>query len=96
LEIGLVHRVIALGLHTTTLILVNDALDVRCFKLMPDKNNFGFHLATDQGASILMIFPLGTHFIHCLIFIDACTCNYLLFLKHAKWVAKLAGFINKF
>ncbi|KAH7571039.1 hypothetical protein JRO89_XS05G0243200 [Xanthoceras sorbifolium] len=38
----LVHHAIALGLHTTTLILVNDALDARGFKLMPDKKDFGY------------------------------------------------------
>jgi hypothetical protein len=33
----LVHHAIALGLHTTTLILVKGALDARGSKLMPDK-----------------------------------------------------------
>ncbi|KAL8252893.1 hypothetical protein R6Q59_036586 [Mikania micrantha] len=35
----LVHHAIALGLHTTTLILVKGALDARGSKLMPDKKN---------------------------------------------------------
>jgi hypothetical protein len=34
----LVHHAIALGLHTTTLILVKGALDARGSKLMPDKS----------------------------------------------------------
>merc|ERR1711970_717938 len=37
----LVHHAIALGLHTTTLILVKGALDARGSKLMPDKKDFG-------------------------------------------------------
>ncbi|KAH6559249.1 hypothetical protein KP509_1Z022700, partial [Ceratopteris richardii] len=37
----LVHHAIALGLHTTTLILVKGALDARGSKLMPDKKEFG-------------------------------------------------------
>ena len=41
----LVHHAIALGLHTTTLILVKGALDARGSKLMPDKKDFGLLLA---------------------------------------------------
>ncbi|GKE06168.1 putative reverse transcriptase domain-containing protein [Tanacetum coccineum] len=37
----LAHHAIALGLHTTTLILVKGALDARGSKLMPDKKDFG-------------------------------------------------------
>nr|GEU36463.1 photosystem I P700 apoprotein A2, chloroplastic [Tanacetum cinerariifolium] len=37
----LVHHAIALGLHTTTLILVKGALDACGSKLMPDKKDFG-------------------------------------------------------
>jgi photosystem I P700 chlorophyll a apoprotein A2 len=36
----LVHHAIALGLHTTTLILVKGALDARGSKLMPEKKIF--------------------------------------------------------
>ena len=43
----LVHHAIALGLHTTTLILVKGALDARSSKLMPDKKDFGFSFACD-------------------------------------------------
>ena len=43
----LVHHAIALGLHTTTLILVKGALDARGSKLMPDKKDFGFSFACD-------------------------------------------------
>nr|GEV39126.1 photosystem I P700 chlorophyll a apoprotein A2, chloroplastic [Tanacetum cinerariifolium] len=38
----LVHHAIALGLHTTTLILVKGALDVHGSKLMRNKKDFGF------------------------------------------------------
>ncbi|KAF3666876.1 hypothetical protein FXO38_08866 [Capsicum annuum] len=38
----LVHHAIALGLHTTTLILVKGALDTHGSKLMPDKKDFGY------------------------------------------------------
>jgi photosystem I P700 chlorophyll a apoprotein A2 len=51
LDIGpgdfLVHHAIALGLHTTTLILVKGALDARGSKLMPDKKDFGYSFPCD-------------------------------------------------
>ncbi|KAJ9535070.1 hypothetical protein OSB04_un001855 [Centaurea solstitialis] len=43
----LVHHAIALGLHTTTLILVKGALDARGSKLMPDKKDFGYSFPCD-------------------------------------------------
>ena len=43
----LVHHAIALGLHTTVLILVKGALDARGSKLMPDKKDFGFSFPCD-------------------------------------------------
>jgi len=43
----LIHHAIALGLHTTTLILVKGALDARGSKLMPDKINFGYSFPCD-------------------------------------------------
>jgi photosystem I P700 chlorophyll a apoprotein A2 len=43
----LVHHGIALGLHTTTLILVKGALDARGSKLMPDKVEFGYSFPCD-------------------------------------------------
>ncbi|KAK9142414.1 hypothetical protein Syun_011814 [Stephania yunnanensis] len=43
----LVHHVITLGLHTTTLILVKGVLDVRGSKLMPDKKDFGYSFPCD-------------------------------------------------
>ena len=43
----LVHHAIALGLHTTTLILVKGALDARGSKLMPDKKQFGYSFPCD-------------------------------------------------
>jgi photosystem I P700 chlorophyll a apoprotein A2 len=51
LQIGpgdfLVHHAIALGLHTTTLILVKGALDARGSKLIPDKKDFGYSFPCD-------------------------------------------------
>jgi photosystem I P700 chlorophyll a apoprotein A2 len=51
LDIGpgdfLVHHAIALGLHTTVLILVKGALDARASKLMPDKRDFGYSFPCD-------------------------------------------------
>lgn len=38
----LVHHAIVLGLHTTTLILVEEALDARDSGLMLDKKDFGY------------------------------------------------------
>ena len=43
----LVPHAIALGLHTTTLILVKGALDARGSKLMPDKKDFGYSFPCD-------------------------------------------------
>ncbi|CAH1415736.1 unnamed protein product [Lactuca virosa] len=43
----LVHHAIALGLHTTTLILVKGVLDARGSKLMPDKKDFGYSFPCD-------------------------------------------------
>jgi photosystem I P700 chlorophyll a apoprotein A2 len=43
----LVHHAIALGLHTTSLILVKGALDARGSKLMPDKKDFGYSFPCD-------------------------------------------------
>ena len=43
----LVHHAIALGLHTTALILVKGALDARGSKLMPDKKDFGYSFPCD-------------------------------------------------
>jgi photosystem I P700 chlorophyll a apoprotein A2 len=43
----LVHHAFALGLHTTTLILVKGALDARGSKLMPDKKDFGYAFPCD-------------------------------------------------
>ena len=43
----LVHHAIALGLHTTTLVLVKGALDARGSKLMPDKKDFGYSFPCD-------------------------------------------------
>ena len=43
----LVHNVIALGLNTTTLILVKGALDVHGSKLMFDKKDFNYNFPCD-------------------------------------------------
>lgn len=43
----LVHHAIALGLHTTTLILLKAALNGRSSKLMPDKASFGYGFPCD-------------------------------------------------
>jgi photosystem I P700 chlorophyll a apoprotein A2 len=43
----LVHHAIALGLHTTTLILVKGAFDARGSKLIPDKKDFGYSFPCD-------------------------------------------------
>ncbi|KAH0655643.1 hypothetical protein KY285_030525 [Solanum tuberosum] len=44
----LVHHAIALGLHTTTLILVKGALDARGSKLMPVKKDFSYSFPSDD------------------------------------------------
>ncbi|KAG6467731.1 hypothetical protein ZIOFF_074374 (mitochondrion) [Zingiber officinale] len=59
----LVHHAIALGLHTTTLILGKGALDARGSKLMPDKKDFGYSFPCDGPGRGVVIFLLGTHFL---------------------------------
>ncbi|TYJ27693.1 hypothetical protein E1A91_A07G205400v1 [Gossypium mustelinum] len=44
----LVQHAIALGLHTTTLILVKSALDTCNSKLMPDERDFGYSFPCDD------------------------------------------------
>ncbi|KAG9438531.1 hypothetical protein H6P81_021531 [Aristolochia fimbriata] len=55
----LVHHAIALGLHTTTLILVKGALDARGSKLMPDKKRISvivsLVMARDEVDGLLFI-----------------------------------------
>jgi photosystem I P700 chlorophyll a apoprotein A2 len=56
----LVHHAIALGLHTTTLILVKGALDARGSKLMPDKKDFGYSFPCDgPGRAVPATSPPG-------------------------------------
>jgi photosystem I P700 chlorophyll a apoprotein A2 len=43
----LVHHAIALGLHTTVLVLLKAALNGRSSKLMPDKGAFGYGFPCD-------------------------------------------------
>ena len=43
----LVHHAIALGLHTTVLVLLKAALNGRSSKLMPDKATFGYGFPCD-------------------------------------------------
>jgi len=43
----LVHHAIALGLHTTALILIKGALDARGTKLIPDKKDLGYAFPCD-------------------------------------------------
>ncbi|MBA0712707.1 hypothetical protein Golax_011789, partial [Gossypium laxum] len=43
----LVHHAITLGLHTTTVILVKDALDARSSKLLLDKKDFSYSFPYD-------------------------------------------------
>ncbi|KAG4149144.1 hypothetical protein ERO13_D05G323550v2 [Gossypium hirsutum] len=43
----LVHHAISLGLHTTTLILVNGTLDARGSKLMSNKEDFDYSFPCD-------------------------------------------------
>ena len=57
----LVHHAIALGLHTTALILIKGALDARGTKLIPDKKDLGYAaLVMDLDVEVLVIVHLGT------------------------------------
>ncbi|KAL2894036.1 hypothetical protein RDABS01_009945 [Bienertia sinuspersici] len=51
----LVHHVIALGLHTTTLILVKGALDAHCSKLMLNKKDFGYRFPFDAWDAFYLV-----------------------------------------
>jgi photosystem I P700 chlorophyll a apoprotein A2 len=55
----LVHH--AIGLHTTTLILVKGALDARGSKLMPDKKDFGYSFPVMVQVMVVHVFQLGMH-----------------------------------
>ncbi|KAL4035914.1 hypothetical protein IC575_004624 [Cucumis melo] len=53
----LVHHVIALGLNTTTLILVKGALDAHGSKFMSDKKDFGYSFpCNDLGRGVFWMF----------------------------------------
>ena len=55
------HHAIALGLHTTALVLLKAAFSARGSRLMPDKVSYGLvSLATDQDGAERAIYRIGT------------------------------------
>ncbi|KAL1370414.1 hypothetical protein AAHE18_01G058600 [Arachis hypogaea] len=80
----LVHHAIALGLHTTTLILVKGALDARGSKLMPDKKDFGYSFPCDgpgQGGTFFWMLN---------------TIGWVTFYWHWKHITLWQGNISQF
>jgi photosystem I P700 chlorophyll a apoprotein A2 len=61
----LVHHALALGIHTTVLILLKGSLDSRGTAMVPDKAHMGFGFPCDGPGrgGVLVIFQLGIHFI---------------------------------
>jgi photosystem I P700 chlorophyll a apoprotein A2 len=93
----LVHHAIALGLHTTTLILVKGALDARGSKLMPDKKRFRlcFPLRRSRPWRYLRYLCLGL-FLYVPV-LDAeyhCLGNFLLALEASGRMARERGSIQ--
>jgi len=86
-----VHHAIALGLHTTTLILVKGALDARGSRLMPDKKDFGFSFPCDgpgRGGTC-DIFCLGCFLFSCVLDVEYYRLGYfLLALETYNFVAR--------
>ena len=92
----LVHHAIALGLHTTTLILVKGALDARGSKLMPDKKDFGYSFPCDgPGRGGTCDISAWDSF-YLSLFWALNTCAWLTFYWHWKHLALWQGNVAQF
>ncbi|MBW4696413.1 MAG: photosystem I core protein PsaB [Aphanocapsa lilacina HA4352-LM1] len=83
----LVHHAIALGLHTTTLILVKGALDARGSKLMPDKKDFGFAFPCDGPGRGGTCDISAWDAFYLAVFWMLNTIGWVTFYWHWKWIS---------
>jgi photosystem I P700 chlorophyll a apoprotein A2 len=92
----LVHHAIALGLHTTTLILVKGALDARGSKLMPDKKEFGFAFPCDGPGRGGTCDISAWDSVYLAVFWMLNTLGWLTFYWHWKHLAVWQGNVAQF
>jgi photosystem I P700 chlorophyll a apoprotein A2 len=100
LQIGpgdfLVHHAIALGLHTTTLILVKGALDARGSRLMPDKKDFGYSFPCDGPGRGGTCDISAADAFYLAVFWMLNTIGWTTFYWHWKHIALWQGNVNQF
>lgn len=100
LQIGpgdfLVHHAIALGLHTTTLILVKGALDARGSRLMPDKKDFGYSFPCDGPGRGGTCDISAWDAFYLAVFWMLNTIGWVTFYWHWKHITLWQGNVNQF
>jgi photosystem I P700 chlorophyll a apoprotein A2 len=100
LQIGpgdfLVHHAIALGLHTTTLILVKGALDARGSRLMPDKKDFGYSFPCDGPGRGGTCDISAADAFYLAVFWMLNTIGWTTFYWHWKHITLWQGNVNQF
>jgi photosystem I P700 chlorophyll a apoprotein A2 len=100
LQIGpgdfLVHHAIALGLHTTTLILVKGALDARGSRLMPDKKDFGYSFPCDGPGRGGTCDISAWDALYLAVFWMLNTIGWTTFYWHWKHISLWQGNVNQF
>merc|ERR1711966_520232 len=92
----LVHHAIALGLHTTTLILVKGALDARGSKLMPDKKDFGYSFPCDGPGRGGTCDISAWDAFYLAVFWELNTVSWTVFYFHWKHLALWQGNVAQF
>ncbi|KAL4302154.1 hypothetical protein GQ457_10G004580 [Hibiscus cannabinus] len=92
----LVHHVIALGLHTTTLILVKGALDARGSKLMPDKKDFSYSFPCDGPGRGGTCDILAWDAFYLAVFWMLNTIGWVTFYWHWKHITLWQGNVSQF
>ncbi|KAL7602153.1 hypothetical protein Lser_V15G23209 [Lactuca serriola] len=92
----LVHHAIALGLHTTTLILVKGALDARGSKLMPDKKDFGYSFPCDGPGRGGTCDILAWDAFYLAVFWMLNTIGWVTFYWHWKHITLCQGNVSQF
>jgi photosystem I P700 chlorophyll a apoprotein A2 len=92
----LVHHAIALGLHTTTLILVKGALDSRGSRLMPDKKDFGYSFPCDGPGRGGTCDISAWDAFYLSVFWMLNTIGWVTFYWHWKHISLWQGNVNQF
>ena len=92
----LVHHAIALGLHTTTLILVKGALDARGSRLMPDKKDFGYSFPCDGPGRGGTCDISAWDAFYLAVFWMLNTIGWVTFYWHWKHITLWQGNVNQF